>query len=401
MSSSDDRRHDDAIDRPYGGVLDLMPGDPDVDREISDAAFILGLIRFEAAVSRTLADHGEIPIEAGDAIVAATDDLRVDPHRIGLLAERSATPVIPIVEAIRSAVGDPFADMVHRGLTSQDCIDTVFCLMQAKVLDILGPRLALVIGRLSRVAEQHAATPMLARTLGRPAAPITFGWKVCGWIEGLEHAALNLGRIREMLAVQVGGPAGDLAGIGPHPYPILSDLADGLGLSVPRTPWHTERSRVLHLAAGLTQVINACAKIAGDVVSLTGMEVGELVLGRDPRQSRRGGSSAMPHKRNPAAAVLIRSASISAPGLLGSIAAAGVHEHERAAGAWQSEWRTIRELMHLTGGATLELALLEQDLDVDAGRMAENLARAQVSGSPTAARQRAHEYLERFRDQVT
>lgn len=385
------------LERPYGGVLDSLPGDREVDHEISDAAFVRAVIDLETALARAQADQGTIPLEAGDAIVEATSRLSLDLRRIGAQAERSATPIIEIVDAIRAAVGEPFADLVHRGLTSQDCIDTAFSIMQAKTLDLLGPRLGLVIGRLSRIAERHAATPMLARTLGQPAGPITFGWKVCGWIEGLEQAALNLGRVREMISLQFGGPVGDLSAMGTNPYPILTDMAHMLELSLPPVPWHTERSRVLHVAAGLTQVINACAKVASDIASMTSFDVGELELGRDPQQRDRGGSSAMPHKRNPAAAVLIRSASVSAPGLLASIAAAGVQEHERAAGAWQSEWRTIRELIHLAGGASFELTLLEQDLEVNVARMAENLARAEVPGGPAVAERRCIDYLQRFR----
>lgn len=398
MTSSDEQRQEYLTSGPYGGVFDLMPGDPEVDREFGDAAFVRQVLAFEAAVARAQAQHGVIPIEAGDAIAGAAVRMAPDLRRIGLLAERSATPVIEIVEQLRSAVGPQFAGLVHRGLTSQDCVDTAFALMQAAVLDIVGPRIALVIGRLSRVAEQYAATPMVARTLGQAAAPTTFGWKVCGWIEGLELAAINLGRIREMLAIQAGGAAGDLAGFGSSPHPMLADVADSLELGTSRIPWHTERSRVLHGAAACVQVINACAKIAGDVVAMTSSDLGELSLGKDPRQARRGGSSAMPHKRNPAAAVLIRSAAVSAPGLLATIAAAGVQEHERAAGAWQSEWRTIRELLHLMGGATLELALLEQDLDVQADRMAANLARADVGTDAGPAERRCYEYLQRFRD---
>lgn len=398
MSYSDDQIRAGWDVRPYGGVFDLLPGDPEVDGALNDASFFMQVTTFEAAVARAQSNHGVIPTEAADVIFGALLQTYPDLRKIGLLAERSATPVIEIVAQIRAAVGDPYAQYVHKGLTSQDCIDTAFSMMQAHVLEIVGPRLALVIGRLSRLAEQHASTPMVARTLGQSAAPITFGWKVCSWIEGLENAALNLGRIRELLAVQIGGAAGDIAGLGANPQLLIGEIAQMLDLQPPRMPWHTERARVLHAAAAYTQVINACAKIAVDVIAMSTTEVGELSGGRDPRQGERGESSAMPHKRNPVAAIMIRSAAHQAPGLLATIAAAGVQEHERAAGAWQSEWRPLRELMHLMGGATLELALLEQDLAVHADRMRENLDRADVGSDTSAARQRCREYLQRFKD---
>lgn len=375
----------------------MLPGDPEVDRHLSDDTFVRRVVQFEVAVATAQAQYGVIPVEVVQAIVERLDQSPMDLRRIGLLAERSATPVIAIVDSLREMIGEPYGKFLHHGLTSQDCIDTAFSLMQASVLSVIGPRLALIIGRLSRVAEEHATTPMLARTLGQAAAPITFGWKVCSWLEGLEQAALNLGRVDALLSVQLGGPAGDLAGMGPDAQPILGEVAETLKLQPPRVPWHTERSRMLHIAAAYTQVINACGKIAADVIAMSMPEVGELAPGRDPRQERRGGSSAMPHKRNPAAAVLIRSASYAAPGLLSSIAAAGVHEHERAAGAWQSEWRPLRELAHLAGGASLELVLLEQDLVVHPERMSQNLQRADVGTDVSAAVRRCSEYVERFR----
>lgn len=398
MSYSDEQIRAGWDVRPYGGILDYVPGDPEVDGALNDASFFMQVATFESAVARAQSNHGVIPAESAEIIFDALMRLYPDLSRIGLLAERSATPVVEMVAQIRAAVGEPHAQYVHHGLTSQDCIDTAFSAMQARALEIVGPRLALVIGRLSRVAEAHLATPMVARTLGQSAAPITFGWKVCNWIEGLEQAALNLGRIRDLLAVQVGGAAGDIAALGDNPNLLIGEIADAMELQPPRMPWHTERSRVLQAASGYVQVINACAKIATDVVSMTTSEVGELVLGRDPRQARRGGSSAMPHKRNPAAAIMIRSAATQAAGLLSVVGASGVQEHERATGAWQAEWRPLRELVHLMGGVTLELALLEQDLDVDSERMAENLARADVGDDTSAAQQRCREYLQRFKD---
>lgn len=398
MSYSDEQLQAGWDVRPYGGILDYLPGDPEVDGALNDAAFFRQVATFEAAVARAQSNHGVIPPEAADAIGEALTRLNPDLSRVGLLAELSATPVVEMIAQIRATVGDPHATHVHRGLTSQDCVDTAFSAMQAQVLEIVGPRLALVIGRLSRVAEAHIATPMVARTLGQAAAPITYGWKVCNWIEGLEQAALNLGRIRDLLAAQIGGAAGDIAGLGANPNLLIGEIADAMELQPPRMPWHTERSRVLQAASGYVQVINACAKIAVDVISMTTTEVGELSLGRDPRQARRGGSSAMPHKRNPAAAIMIRSAAVQAAGLLSVIAASGVQEHERATGPWQAEWRPLRELMHLMGGVTLELALLEQDLDANADRMAENLRSADVGDDTSAAQQRCREYLQRFKD---
>ncbi|WP_134323934.1 lyase family protein [Cumulibacter soli] len=380
---------------PSGGIFDSMSGDAEVDRELTDGAFVRAVITFEAVVMAAQANHGIIPQEAANLIEDATASIDMGSLRIGSRAEQAATPVIAVVEAIRAAVTPALAGLVHHGLSSQDCIDTAFSMMHGRALDVIGPRIATVIGRLSRVAERHAATPMLARLPGRPAAPTTYGWQVCQWIEGLEHTVSELGRARESLAVQLGGPTDDLADMGPHPRGLVADVAEVLELEAPRTSWHNDRSRVLQVASACVQTINACAKIATDVAAMASHEVDEVVIG-DEDQSGRSTSSPMPPKRNSAAAISIRSAATMAPGLLANVAAAGVQEPDRSAGRWQSEWRAMRELVHLTGGAAHELSLLERDTDVNEKQMAQNLSSAGFAGSPLAAERRTVEYLQRF-----
>mgnify|MGYP000194457159 CR=1 FL=1 len=171
-------------------------------------------------------------------------------------------------------------------------------------------------------------------------------------------------------------------------------VAEQLQLDTPRAPWHTERSRVLKAATSYVQTINACAKFAGDVLLMS--EFGETRFGGDPKQQGRGQSSAMAGKRNPAAAVLISIAARQAPGLLATVAACGVQEMERAAGAWQAEWRPLRELVRLLGGTLRESLLLLNDLGIDQERMRENLRAADVGDDVSAAVRRTDEYLARF-----
>jgi len=193
-----------------------------------------------------------------------------------------------------------------------------------------------------------------------------------GWLTALDTARPELGRARSRLAVQFGGAAGTLASLGPAGLAVPGLLAHELGLAEAVMPWHTDRLRILQLAAALAAACAALGKIARDVTLLAQTEIGEVAEGGDdPRQ---GGSSTMPHKRNPVASVAVLGCTRRAPGLLATVAAATEHELQRAAGAWQAEWETVTDLLRLTGSAASWSASLLAGLRVDADRMRANLA---------------------------
>ncbi|MCA1846658.1 MAG: hypothetical protein LC792_26375 [Actinobacteria bacterium] len=221
------------------------------------------------------------------------------------------------------------------------------------------------------MAIDHRQTVIAGRTLLQQALPTTFGAKAAGWLSGLDDAADLLASVRKRrLSVQLGGGAGTLAALHPHGRQVVELLAEDLRLGVPEMPWHTNRFRIAVLAGALGVAAAALAKPARDVTLLAQTEVGEVREGVPGR----GGSSAMPHKRNPIAAIMTLSTSAQAPGLVATIltAAAG-HEHERAAGAWHAEWLPLRELFTAVGSAAAWLADCLTYLEVDPDRMRANI----------------------------
>jgi 3-carboxy-cis,cis-muconate cycloisomerase len=214
---------------------------------------------------------------------------------------------------------------------------------------------------------------MVGRTLLQQAVPTTFGLKVAGWMTGLDEAAELLGRVRrDRLAVQLGGAAGTLASFGSQGPEVVAALADELGLAEPVGPWHTQRNRIAEIASALGVVAGSVAKVARDIVLLAQSEVGEVREG-DPQ---RGASSAMPHKRNPIAAVSALASAQQAPGLVATLLGSMAHEHERAAGAWHAEWTPLRSLFVAVGSAAAWLADSVSHLEVDVDAMARNLDRS-------------------------
>jgi 3-carboxy-cis,cis-muconate cycloisomerase len=208
---------------------------------------------------------------------------------------------------------------------------------------------------------------MAARTLGQQALPTTFGLLAASWCAGLDRAEVGLSSCLAGLPVQFGGAAGTLAALYPRGLQIADALADDLGLARQDVPWHTDRVRIANLAGALGTAAGAVAKPATDVVLMAATELGEV------RESAPGGSSAMPHKRNPIAAVTARAAARRVPGLVSTVLSSMDHEFERAAGAWHAEWDTVTDLLRLTGGAAHRLSQSLSGLDVHTEAMTRNL----------------------------
>ncbi|HEX5495337.1 MAG TPA: lyase family protein, partial [Mycobacteriales bacterium] len=306
---------------------------------------------------------------AAAAIEAACAGPRFDAASIGARGAAGGNPVIPLVRDLGGAVPEAARPWVHHGATSQDILDTALSLVARRAL---APVLA-AAGRAgdaaAGLAGAHRDTVMVGRTLGQQAAPTTFGLVAAGWLHGLDVSTAALGVARDRLAAQLGGPVGTLAALGPTGPDVLAGFATELGLAAPVLPWHTDRQRLLDLAAALGRVAAAAGKIAVDVVGLAQTEVAELAEGG----AGRGGSSAMPHKANPVRAVLVASAARRVPALVSAMFSAGTHEHQRAAGGWHAEWETLPELVGAVGGAVAHTADLLVGLRVDTARMRRNL----------------------------
>jgi 3-carboxy-cis,cis-muconate cycloisomerase len=231
------------------------------------------------------------------------------------------------------------------------------------------------------LADRHRDTPMIGRTLLQQAVPITFGLRAAGWLTGVDAARRRLAQVREAeLAVQMGGPVGARAPA------VAARVAAELGLAEPVMPWQAIRVRPVMLATGLGALCGVLAKIARDVTLLAQQEVAEVAEGGDTNPAHpRGGSSAMAHKRNPVGAVSVLACTTRTPGLVAAALAAMEQEHERAAGAWQSEWGTHTELLSLTGSAAAWSRELLENLTVDPERMRANLAAAATGDQPVPA----------------
>src|SRR5581483_6136625 len=315
----------------------------------SPEAHVRQMLAFEAALAQAEARAGIIPSEAALSIAASCRVELFDVAALYREAATAGTPAIPLVSMLTAQVEGEAAKYVHWGATSQDAVDTALMLQMREGLDLLIADLLNICATCAALAEQHRRTIMIGRTLLQQALPITFGLKAARWLALLlrQVQALREQRART-LAVQLGGAAGTLASLGEKGLQVVALLAEELNLPQPELPWHTERDRIAEIASTLGIVAGALAKIAGDLVLLAQTEVGEVTEASAPGK---GGSSAMPQKRNPVDATGAIAAARLAIGVVPVILSAMTQEHERAAGGWQAEWAAIPDLFRFTAHA--------------------------------------------------
>ncbi|MBX7267170.1 3-carboxy-cis,cis-muconate cycloisomerase [Micromonospora sp. Llam7] len=355
---------------PSEALLRGLSGTPDVDAELGDRSLLQAMLDVEAALARAGAEAGLLPASTADEIARQCRADRYDPAAIGAAADAAGNPVVPLVRELTAAVAEPARPWVHHGATSQDVLDSALGLV---VVRAAGPLLAHLTGAAdaaARLARTHRDTLMVARTLGQQAAPTTFGLKAAGWLVALVQARTRLSGVCAALPAQLGGAVGTLAAYGPAGSVVVDRFAAHLGLAASPLPWHTRRQPLLDVAAALGGLLAVTGKVALDVGLLAQTEVGEVAEGG----AGRGGSSAMPHKRNPVDSVLVTAAARRGPGLVGTLFAAAGQEHERAAtGGWHAEWEPLLDLVHLAGGAAARTARMLAGLEVDRPRMRANL----------------------------
>jgi 3-carboxy-cis,cis-muconate cycloisomerase len=321
---------------------------PEALREATgDQAWLDALLEFERALAR---------VTTGEAIEAPP----LDPSSLAEAGRSAGNPVVPLVEQL--------GPNAHRGATSQDAMDTAAVLVARRALGLIDAELGGVASECASLASEHRSTLMAGRTLLQQALPTTFGLKAAGWLVAVDEARERLGAVP--LEVQLGGAAGTLAALGEDGLRVLSRLASELDLAEPLLPWHTRRGRMGELGAALALAAGAVEKIALDLKLMAQTEVGEV---SESSAGGRGGSSTLPHKRNPVGCALAIACAHGARGAAAVLIGVQAHEHERAAGAWQAEWEALSRALALTGGAVAALREALDGLEVHADRMRANL----------------------------
>ena len=341
---------------------------------LDDRARLQRMLDFEVALARAEAAVGIVPALAIDRIAEAARAERYDLTALGEAAVAAGNIAIPLINALTAEVAKTdatAAGYVHWGATSQDVIDSALVLELRAAIDALIADLDRAIEGFATLAGRHRRTATVARTWMQHAVPMPFGLKLAGYAAALARSRERLQRLRhEALVLQFGGAAGTLAALEDRGLDVAERLAALLDLPLPEAPWHSHRDRLAEVASAFAILTGTCGKIARDVSLMMQTDVGEAF---EPSGEGRGGSSTMPHKRNPVAAASALAAATMAPTLAATIFADQVQDHERSAGPWHAEWPTFPTLLLVTSGALAAIVDIAEGLEVDAIRMRVNL----------------------------
>jgi 3-carboxy-cis,cis-muconate cycloisomerase len=335
------------------------------------ASFVQRMLDFEAALARAEAAVGVIPRQAAGAIAVACRGEPYDADALAMAARAAGNKAIPLVAALTERVDPSARGFVHWGATSQDVLDTALVLQMRDALGLLDTECARLADALARQAAAHKLTPLPGRTWLQQALPITLGQKLAATLSAVQRHRTRIAELVPRVRVlQFGGAAGTLASLGAQALAVESALAAELELAVADIPWHTQRDGVCEAAAVLGGIVATAGKLARDISLLAQTEVAEAF---EPAAPGKGGSSTLPHKRNPVGCAVALAAAVRAPNLVATMLAAAVQEHERGLGNWPAEWDTLPDLFELAAGAVATMQAVIDGLDVDIARMRSNL----------------------------
>ena len=360
--------------RPGNQLFDAYFTARDMREVFCDQGRVQAMLDFEAALARAEARVGLIPASAVAPIQAACSAGLYDFAALGEAIATAGNSAIPLVKALGKQIAAQNAEAeryVHLGATSQDVMDSGLVLQLRRALELIENDLAQLGQILATQAERYVATPLAGRTWLQHATPVTLGMKIAGWLGAVTRSRQRLAELKpRLLVLQFGGASGTLAALGEQAMPIAQALAEELQLTLPEQPWHTQRDRVVEFGAVLGLIAGSLGKLGRDVSLLMQTEAAEVF---EPSAPGKGGSSTMPHKRNPVGAAVLIGAATRVPGLLSTLFSAMPQEHERSLGLWHAEWETLPEICCLVSGSLQQALLIAQGLEVDAGRMAHNL----------------------------
>jgi 3-carboxy-cis,cis-muconate cycloisomerase len=345
---------------------------PEMRAIFEERAMLQRWLDVEAALATAQAELGLIPTRAAEAIARAARVEQLDLEAVKRDLKTTAHPIVPVVRELERVAGED-GRWAHWGATTQDIIDTGQVLQCKAALGLLRADLVTLITVLADLAERHRDTVMAGCTHAQQALPITFGFKVAGWVaeclrqlERLDQAAPRV------LVGELAGAVGTLAGFGERGIEVQRRTLERLGLAVPLVAWHAARDVVSEFVMLLGLLGGTMARIANEVIQLQRSEIMEV---EEPFAHGKVGSSTMPHKRNPAHAERVVAIGRLLRGLAATSLDTMVAAHERDMSVGRAEWLLVPEAACLASGSLAWTLVIARGMRIDVARMTENLDR--------------------------
>jgi adenylosuccinate lyase len=323
-------------------------------------------LRIELLAVEALRDAGVVPDADWERIRAAAGE--VDPERAREIERESQHDVIAFLRSVTERLG-PEGRWLHYGLTSSDVLDTATAVVLRDATAVVEGELRGLASAVERLARQHRSTPMVGRSHGIHAEPMTFGFKAAGWLAELRRDSKRLARAREGIGVgKISGAVGTHANVSAA---VEAHVCEALGLAPdPAATQVVSRDRHAELLTALAILGGTLERIATEVRHLQRTEVGEAF---EPFAAGQQGSSAMPHKRNPILAERVTGMAR----LLRGDALVGLENmalwHERDISHSSAERFVFERALGVAAYATRTLATILDGLEVDGARMRANL----------------------------
>jgi adenylosuccinate lyase len=337
----------------------------------NDHARVQAWFDVEVALAKAQGQLGVIPEEAAQEISQKAVVENVDVSEIGQGISATAHPIVPAIRALEEICDNGAGEYIHYGATTQDVMDTGLVLQIKKSWPIILRDLTGIQDALIKLAKKHRSTPMVGRTHGQQALPLTFGYKCAVWVDEIGR---QISRFREaearVLSGNITGAVGTMAAFGPKGREIQKIALDHLNLTVPNICWHSSRDRICELANLMTQISGSLGKIAREIYALQQVEFGELA---EPHHHGKVGSSTMPHKRNPAVVELAIGLSRLIRAQQVAITDAAFQEHERYSALLRIELAAVPEMMIYSGALLSKMRTVLEKLEVYPKRMRSNL----------------------------
>ncbi|PVE52256.1 adenylosuccinate lyase family protein [Rhizobium rhizogenes] len=276
----------------------------------SDLQTLQAWLDVEAALAQAQARLGVIPVEVAEPIAAACRHERFDTDRLSRDIAHAQHPFVPVLRQLEEFAGEPAAGYIHWGATTQNIFDTGVALQMRRTHTLINTSLATANMALGELAVTHRDTLQAGRTHGQHALPMTFGFKVTGWLEEIRRNRQRLqDRIGPSFVASLGGAIGTFAAMGSQGPAVEAEMAAILGLEPAILPMRSSFDRATDYFCALALLAGTAEKIAQDIVFMQRTEIGEV---EEAFHMGKVGSSTMAQKRNPSTALLL----ISLCGLL-------------------------------------------------------------------------------------
>ena len=329
-------------------------------------------LRFEAALAETQAEFGIIPKESAARIAERARFECLDETALRADYATTRNNILPALKAFRAACGKGHGDFVHHGATTQDAIDTGEILALREAVVMMVGELRTIEDRLLVLTEQYRTTPMIGRSHGQQALPVTLGLKFAVWLGEVRRHIERLSRLLQTAFYgQLGGAVGTMAALGDEALEVKRRVMKKLNLQYMPTAWHASRDNVAEICSAMTLAAMTAAKIANEVFELSRTEIGELEEpGGNPQAMS---SSTMPHKRNPVLCERVVALSTHVRALLSVIVEATLHANERDARALWAEWLALPQFAIYSGTAVAYTREIIAGLRVFPEQMLKNL----------------------------